>query len=265
MTELQPVATSDKTSAITSPAIGFDIDDAAAAPVPGLGSLASKVAVIGLSLGTIIWLVGDIAVVPFLLGVAIGTYLAIAIADRLIRTESWRIAAAILFASGLFSTLLALNVAGIVGNLTGNPHSESLRNQWAVTIGIGFYTLQIIGVAIDVMRRKIGLPPLLDYVFYILYLPKFLSGPIEQATFLNKVRGYRLRYVDANFATGLPWLVLGAFMKFGVADSVSRLVDIDYVRPLGLGHRRAAINFGSRSIQTRAAVRSTAARFFEVG
>jgi len=63
---------------------------------------------------------------------------------------------------------------------------------------------------------------------------KFLSGPIEQATFLERVRGYRLRYHDNNLVMGLPWLVPGIFMKYGVADSISRLVDIDYLRPAGL-------------------------------
>ncbi|MGE0154117.1 MAG: MBOAT family O-acyltransferase [Reyranellaceae bacterium] len=199
-----------------------------------VGGVASKLALSLLSLAAIWWLVGDAAVVPFLLGIAGASWLAIAAADRAIRSPAWRIAAAIVFASALFGCLMALNVAGFVGNLTGNPESESLRNQWVVTIGLGFYTLQIIAVGIDVLRRRIALPAPLDYIFYILYLPKFLSGPIEQAPFLEKVRDYRLRWVDANLATGLPWLVLGAFMKFGVADSVSRLVDIDYVRPLGV-------------------------------
>jgi D-alanyl-lipoteichoic acid acyltransferase DltB (MBOAT superfamily) len=194
----------------------------------------SKFTVAALSLGAIWWLVGDWAVIPFLLGIALATYAAIALADRLIESRSWRLAAAVLLATALYGGLLALNLAGIVGNLTGNPYSESLRNQWVITIGIGFYTLQIIGVAVDVMRRRIVLPPLLDYVFYILYLPKFLSGPIEQAKFLERVRDYRLRYIDENLATGLPWLVLGIFMKYGVADSVSRLVDIEYLRPLGV-------------------------------
>lgn len=193
-----------------------------------------KLTVAGLSLGAIWWLVGDFGVFPFLLGIAAFTYAAIAMADRLVRPPSWRIATAICFASALFGALLALNVFGIVGNLTGNPESESLRNQWVITIGIGFYTLQIIGVGVDVLRRRIVMPTALNYVFYILYFPKFLSGPIEQATFLERVRDFRLRYVDANLATGLPWIVLGAFMKFAVADSVSRLVDIDYVRPLGV-------------------------------
>lgn len=198
------------------------------------GGLPGKAAVITLSLAAIVWLVGDWLVVPFLFGIAILTYLAIGLADRLVPRHEGRIAMAICFASLLFGSLIALNVAGIVGNLTGNPYSESLRNQWVVTIGIGFYTLQIIGVAIDVMRRRIAVPAFIDYVFYILYLPKFLSGPIEQATFLERVRDYRLRYVDGNLLTGLPWLALGIFMKFAVADSISRLVDIDYVRPLGL-------------------------------
>lgn len=194
----------------------------------------SKIAVATLSLGVIVWVVGHVGVIAFLLGVAGGTYSVIAVADRTISDRNWRIAAAIAFASAMFGALLALNVLGFVGNLTGNPESESLRNQWVISIGIGFYTLQIIGVGIDVMRRRIALPPLLDYVFYILYLPKFLSGPIEQATFLARVRDYRLRLSDANLAAGIPWLVLGMFMKFGVADSISRLVDIDYVRPLGV-------------------------------
>lgn len=199
-----------------------------------LAPLASKIVIAALSLAVIVWLVGDAEVVPFLLGIAGATYLAIASADRAIADRSWRIAAAIIFASAMFGALLALNLLGFVGNLTGNPESESLRNQWVVTIGIGFYTLQIIGVGVDVMRRRIAMPPPLDYVFYILYLPKFLSGPIEQATFLERVRDYRLGLSDANLAKGIPWLVLGIFMKFGVADSVSRLVDIDYVRPLGV-------------------------------
>lgn len=205
-----------------------------ASPAADLGIVASKGTVAALSLAAIWWLVGDWTVIPFVLAIAIAAYGAIAIADRLIVTRPWRLATAVLFAAALFGGLLALNVAGFVGNLTGNPHSESLRNQWVITIGIGFYTLQIIGVAVDVLRYRIALPPLLDYVFYLLYLPKFLSGPIEQATFLERVRTYRLRYVDADLATGLPWLVLGIFMKYAVADSVSRLVDIDYVRPLGL-------------------------------
>jgi len=200
----------------------------------GLAPMASKIVVSLLSLGFIWALVGEPAVVPFLLGIALGTYAIIAAADRLLVERAWRIAGAIVFASVMFGTLLLLNVLGIVGNLTGNPESESLRNQWVITIGIGFYTLQIIGVGIDVLRRRIAMPPLLDYVFYILYLPKFLSGPIEQASFLERVRDYRLRLSDSDIATGIPWVVLGVFMKFGVADSISRLVDIDYVRPLGL-------------------------------
>jgi alginate O-acetyltransferase complex protein AlgI len=199
-----------------------------------LGPTASKLTVASLSLAAILWLVGEAAVVPFLLAIAGVTYLVIALADRALSARTWRIAAAIVFASAMFGALLALNVLGIVGNLTGNPQSESLRNQWVISIGIGFYTLQIIGVGVDVMRRRIAMPPMLDYVFYILYLPKFLSGPIEQATFLERVRDYRLRLSDADLATGIPWLVLGLFMKFGVADSISRLVDIDYVRPLGV-------------------------------
>jgi alginate O-acetyltransferase complex protein AlgI len=199
-----------------------------------LSPTASKVTVAVLSLAAIVWLAGRPDVIPFLLGIAAGSYLVIVLADRALAERTWRIAAAIVFASAMFGALLTLNVLGFVGNLTGNPESESLRNQWAVSIGIGFYTLQIIGVGVDVMRRRIAMPPLLDYVFYILYLPKFLSGPIEQATFLERVRDYRLRLSDANLATGIPWLVLGIFMKFGVADSISRLVDIDYVRPLGV-------------------------------
>jgi D-alanyl-lipoteichoic acid acyltransferase DltB (MBOAT superfamily) len=188
---------------------------------PALEPAPSKIAVATLSLGVIACLVGHVDVITFLLGIAGGTYLVIALADRTISDRNWRVA------SAMFGALLALNVLGFVGNLTGNPESESLRNQWVVSIGIGFYTLQIIGVGIDVMRRRIALPSPLDYVFYILYLPKFLSGPIEQATFLARVRDYRLRLSDANLATGIPWLVLGMFMKFGVAD-------IDYVRPLGV-------------------------------
>ena len=208
--------------------------DPAAPSILDLDGFASKLAVAALSLAAIWWLVGDWTVIPFLLGVAVASYAAILTADRLVVSRPWRLATAVLFGSALFGGLLWLNAAGIVGNLTGNPYSESLRNQWVVTIGLSFYTLQIIGVAVDVLRRRIVMPPLLDFVFYILYAPKFLSGPIEQATFLERVRTFRLRYVDANLAIGLPWLVAGIFMKFAVADSISRLVDIDYLRPLGL-------------------------------
>ena len=101
--------------------------------------------VAGLSLGAIWWLVGDFGVVPFLLGIAAFTYAAIALSDRLVKSPPSRIATAICFASALFGALLALNVLGIVGNLTGNPESESLRNQWVITIGIGFYIACKIG------------------------------------------------------------------------------------------------------------------------
>ena len=98
---------------------------------------------------------------------------------------------------------------------------------WAVPIGISFFTFQALGYLWDVYYKR--LEPERDFLTYALFVsffPSILSGPINKASLvLPQLRQLR-PYFDYNKAVGgLKMLLWGMFMKVVVADRVALYVD----------------------------------------
>ena len=117
------------------------------------------------------------------------------------------------------TTFELLNLAGIRFQLRGL--------NWAVPIGISFYTFQALGYVWDVYYKKIKAEDdFLIYALFISFFPSILSGPINKASLiipqLKKLRPY-FDYTKA--VGGLRLLLWGMFMKVVIADRLALYVN----------------------------------------
>lgn len=100
---------------------------------------------------------------------------------------------------------------------------------WAIPIGLSFFTFQAIGYLWDVYYRKIRAEHnLIDYMLFVAFFPQILSGPISKASsLLPQIK--QKRSFDYNKAViGLKYLLWGFFLKTVLADRLGIYVDTIY-------------------------------------
>lgn len=105
--------------------------------------------------------------------------------------------------------------------------------EWAMPVGISFFTFQGLGYVVDVAKKR-GAPAqsLLDFLLFIAYFPKLLMGPICRGKDLlpQLAEGPPTRVVDASQAMAL--LASGLFKKAVLATLLgTRLVDDAFFAP----------------------------------
>ena len=98
---------------------------------------------------------------------------------------------------------------------------------WAVPIGISFFTFQALGYVLDVYYKRIEIEnEFFTYALFISFFPSLVAGPINKATLvipqLKNIRPY-FDYLKA--VVGLKMILWGMFMKVVVADRVALYVD----------------------------------------
>lgn len=92
---------------------------------------------------------------------------------------------------------------------------------WALPLGISFYTLQSVGYLFDVYKQRIRAEKnWWDYMLFVSFFPQIASGPISKAKdLLPQIKADRqLNY--AQIVDGLKWLLWGMFLKVVVADNL---------------------------------------------
>lgn len=98
---------------------------------------------------------------------------------------------------------------------------------WAVPVGISFFSFQAISYMLDVFYGRIKAERnIIDYLLFVSFFPSILSGPINKASLmLPQIKNLR-PYFDYNKAVyGLKMILWGMFMKVVVADRVALYVD----------------------------------------
>jgi len=100
---------------------------------------------------------------------------------------------------------------------------------WALPIGISFFTFQALGYMIDVRTKKISAEKnFLDYALFVGFFPQIASGPISKAgDFLPQIKMKR-PFVESFVSQGMKYLLWGMFLKIVVADRVGIYVDAVY-------------------------------------
>lgn len=98
---------------------------------------------------------------------------------------------------------------------------------WAIPIGISFFTFQALGYLWDVYyKRQEPERDFLTYALFVSFFPSILSGPINKASLVIPQLKQCRPYFDYDKAVGgLKLLLWGMFMKVVVADRVALYVD----------------------------------------
>lgn len=100
---------------------------------------------------------------------------------------------------------------------------------WAVPIGISFYSLQAVGYLLDVYhKRACAERNIVNYTLFICFFPQILSGPISTAKeLMPQIKATRTFSYEQG-RDGLKLLLWGMFIKLVIADRVGMFVDTVY-------------------------------------
>ena len=98
---------------------------------------------------------------------------------------------------------------------------------WAVPIGISFFSFQAVGYLLDVYHKRVGVEKnFWDYTLFVSFFPQVVSGPISKADeLLPQIKSLpKFDYEKAR--SGMQWLLWGLFLKVVLADRVGLYVDL---------------------------------------
>lgn len=117
---------------------------------------------------------------------------------------------------------------------------------WAIPIGISFFTFQAVGYMLDVYYNRIKAETnFWDYALFVSFFPSVLSGPINKASLvLPQIKNLRKYFDYEKAVSGLKMLLWGMFMKVVVADRVALYADTvlsDYTHFTGMSSFVASI------------------------
>ncbi len=100
---------------------------------------------------------------------------------------------------------------------------------YALPVGISFYTFQALGYAIDVYRKDIPAEKnLITYALFISFYPQLVAGPIERSTNLMPQIKQDTRFDFEKMRRGLLLMGWGMFQKLVIADRLALFVDAVY-------------------------------------
>jgi len=100
---------------------------------------------------------------------------------------------------------------------------------WAVPIGISFFTFQAVGYMLDVYHGRVKAEKnLLDYVLFVSFFPQVTSGPISTAEDLMPQIKATHTFDYEQGKQGLKQLLWGMFIKLVIADRLGMFVDTVY-------------------------------------
>ncbi len=117
------------------------------------------------------------------------------------------------------SVTQGLSLVGLHFNLPGL--------NWAIPLGISFFTFQALGYLFDVYyKRQEAERDFLTYALFISFFPSIVSGPINKASLvIPQLKALRPQYDRVKVTQGLRMILWGMFMKVVVADRVALYVD----------------------------------------
>lgn len=112
---------------------------------------------------------------------------------------------------------------------------------WAIPVGISFFTFQAMGYMLDVYHHRVRSEHnLIDYLLFVSFFPQIMSGPISKADeLLPQIKEKHI--FDYNQGReGLKMLLWGMFLKLVIADRLGLFVDTVYANYI---HYNGGTNF----------------------
>lgn len=100
---------------------------------------------------------------------------------------------------------------------------------WAIPVGISFFTFQAVGYMLDVYHGRVKAEKnLLDYLLFVSFFPQVMSGPISKADELLPQIKTPPKFDYEQGKQGLKHLLWGMFVKLVIADRLGLFVDTVY-------------------------------------
>ena len=97
---------------------------------------------------------------------------------------------------------------------------------WAIPVGISFFTFQAVGYLFDVYYQRIKAEKsIVDYTLFVCFFPQIFSGPISKANELLPQIKEEHRFDYQQGVQGLKFLLWGMFLKLVLADRLGLYVD----------------------------------------
>lgn len=97
---------------------------------------------------------------------------------------------------------------------------------WAIPVGISFFTFQAVGYMLDVYHGRVKTEKnLLDYLLFVSFFPQVMSGPISKADELLPQIKANHTFNYSQGVQGLKYLLWGLFLKIALADRLGIYVD----------------------------------------
>lgn len=97
---------------------------------------------------------------------------------------------------------------------------------WAIPVGISFFTFQAVGYMLDVYHGRVKAEKnLIDYMLFVSFFPQVFSGPISKADELLPQIKKEHVFDYKQGAQGLKLLLWGMFLKLVLADRLGLYVD----------------------------------------
>ena len=115
------------------------------------------------------------------------------------------------------------NVVGALDTIGLSVSAPALN--LLLPIGISFYSFEAISYAVDAYKKRTTVArSYLDLLLFITFFPHLVAGPIVRARdFLPQLETPR-RVTSDLIVQAVQWIVIGFFMKIGVADNLSSSV-----------------------------------------
>jgi D-alanyl-lipoteichoic acid acyltransferase DltB (MBOAT superfamily) len=106
-----------------------------------------------------------------------------------------------------------------------NYHLPGLN--WAIPVGLSFYTFQALGYLWDVYYKKQDAEhDFFTYALFVSFFPSIIAGPINKASLvIPQLKALRPYFEYKKVVEGLKMVLWGMFMKVVVADRVALYVD----------------------------------------
>jgi D-alanyl-lipoteichoic acid acyltransferase DltB (MBOAT superfamily) len=100
---------------------------------------------------------------------------------------------------------------------------------WAIPVGISFFTFQAVGYMLDVYHVRVKAEKnMLDYLLFVSFFPQVMSGPISKADELLPQIKTPHKFDYEQGKQGLKFLLWGMFIKLVIADRLGLFVDTVY-------------------------------------
>lgn len=114
--------------------------------------------------------------------------------------------------------------------------AEAVAKVWhsgiVVSIGLSFFTMQIIAYLTDIYRGKVAAQHnLLKYALFVSFFPHILQGPIPRYDQLEPQLITGHKFCEKSFAKGFMLIIWGFFLKLMIADKAAVVVNTIFAEP----------------------------------